>query len=681
MTEILFIAAAVVSLATGLTVLLVNPQRPINRIFFGGSILSLLWFVCLAITVRIGNRVVQEIPSSELLLWLRASSAVPAFLVALVAFLGAQLEEEITSYATLLRKTWPWIALSCVMAALAFTDSFIPAYSTPSLRHRGTAYLVFMGLAAFAGVWAIGRSLLQARRLSGVRKLEAQFFVFNLAAAALLVLTCNLAATAYPNHNWLRRLGPIWVCVWQAVTVWSISYYRVFDARQVLLSVMQRLLLLGTVGMLALLLCKILRGIVGLWPSVALASAAACGFGLIIDRPMRRWLRLDLVETRRLARSEIVAWARQAGGGEELRQRFEVLLRQLFSAQRVSLLLLRGGLFVRDNLAISASWEGLNRVCQDGWVTPESLQRRRVTPAATLCKDLLAVNRLGALIAAPKESPTPSLLIALGQKDSLRPFTYPEIVLILELAELMDNILTHAHVAARNAEIERMESAAMMSRGLAHDLNNLATPVSSFLVHMEGKVAPGTPEAEVLADARHSIQVMQDYIRESLFYSRQLVPDFQAVSSTELFAATIQSTQSRARSAAVDLTAVPGPDVSFAADRVLLLRLLQNLVVNGIDATPPGGRVTLFAAAVDGDRVALAVADDGPGVPPDIVDRIFEPYFTTKDTGSKTRGLGLGLAISLKIGALHGGTIQVGRAPSGGALFTLSLPRSHPRPP
>lgn len=386
-------------------------------------------------------------------------------------------------------------------------------------------------------------------------------------------------------------------------------------------------------------------------------------------------------EKRRRARAEIISWSRQAAGSEELRQKFETLLYRLFGTSRAFLLVSTGGIFIRGALSIPGNWGGFDRLCQDGWVTPESLQRGRGNPSASRCNELLTANLLSALVAVPKGDSAPSLLVALGHKESHRPFTYPEIQLLLELAELMDNILTHAQVAARNAEIERMASAAMMSRGLAHDLNNLATPVSSFLIHMEGKVAPGTAEAEVLSDAKHSIQVMQDYIRESLFFSRTLVPDLQPQSSSELFAATINSSQHRARSKGVELTAVPGPDVTFAADRTLMLRLLQNLVVNGIDATPPGGRVSLSAAAAEGDRVTLAVADDGPGVPPDLIDRIFEPYFTTKDTGSKTRGLGLGLAISLKIGVLHGGTIQVGRTASGGALFTVSLPRVHPRSP
>jgi len=106
----------------------------------------------------------------------------------------------------------------------------------------------------------------------------------------------------------------------------------------------------------------------------------------------------------------------------------------------------------------------------------------------------------------------------------------------------------------------------------------------------------------------------------------------------------------------------------------LILRLLQNLILNGIDATPSGGQVTLAAGGADDDKIVFSVVDQGTGVPAGHMDRIFEPYFTTKVTGSDVRGLGLGLAISQKISALHGGELKVGKASCGGAIFTFTLP-------
>lgn len=683
MNEYFFIVAAAVSFANGLALLLVNPRRLINRIFFGGTILTCIWFFCIVMTIRTGYSASPYTPNGTLLFWLRMSSAVPAFIVSQLAVMRIQLEEEITSFTQLLKKTWGWNVMSCFMAALAFSDLFISASSTPSQRERGPAYLLFMALAGAFAIWAIVHFLIRTPRLAGIRKLETQFFVFNSSAASLLVLACSLGATAFPGEAWLRRLGPVWVCLWQALTVWSVCHHRIFDARHVVLSVGQRVLLFGALGAVAVGLASILDGILGLWPGVLLASVTACGLAIHCDRPMRIWFGLDPEHRLAPLRNTIIDYAKRSPGEEKLHLQFEALLREWCQTDLAALLPQRGARYENSNtnLSLRDDWRGLMLLSRDGWTTPESLQRKKETSGAKECSEFMSRHEAGALLAVPKGSATPSLVIALGSRHSLRPYTYPDIQLLLDLAELMDNILTHSRIAARTAQIEKMEAAAIMSRGLAHDLNNLATPVSSFLLHMETRVTAGTVEAEVLADAKHSIRVMQDYIRESLFFARRLVPDFQPVSSVELVDATIRVTQTRAQIRGVDVVlGKTTADLTFKADRALIQRLLQNLVFNGIDSTPRGGQVTLSATTDAQDRICFTVADQGPGVPAGIMNHIFEPYFTTKDTGDDVRGLGLGLAICKKIGDLHQGTLGVGRARSGGAVFKVSLP-ANPKPP
>jgi signal transduction histidine kinase len=83
----------------------------------------------------------------------------------------------------------------------------------------------------------------------------------------------------------------------------------------------------------------------------------------------------------------------------------------------------------------------------------------------------------------------------------------------------------------------------------------------------------------------------------------------------------------------------------------------------------PAGGVVEIAARADGGEVELAVADSGPGVPPELRERIFEPFFTTR-----THGVGLGLAVARHIATLHGGRIAVGERTEGGARFALRVP-------
>jgi two-component system sensor histidine kinase HydH len=116
----------------------------------------------------------------------------------------------------------------------------------------------------------------------------------------------------------------------------------------------------------------------------------------------------------------------------------------------------------------------------------------------------------------------------------------------------------------------------------------------------------------------------------------------------------------------------PPPLPPVRADRARLTQVLLNLGLNAVEAMPAGGTLTL-AAAVAGADLVIAVTDTGEGIAPDIRRRLFEPYVTTK-----SRGLGLGLAIARRIVEDHGGRIEVASEPGRGSRFTVSLPLAGP---
>jgi signal transduction histidine kinase len=671
----MFFSSSAITLGIAAVILLLNHRRVINQCSFLTALLSGLWLLFIYLAMRAG----RDGDLSTVIHWLRMCNATAAF-HPWALFLTKESILRRESATDIVPRSLPWFFVSSLLVALVFSDLFMVGLPHLNEYVRGPGYVVYLVTLSLLCALILLSALRGLRITRGIAQLELKFFAVNFCFATFAVLLIFLLSTVVRLPA-LRYSSALLVLGSLSTTLWAVCYYRVFDAKQIVLACMQLGFLLSILAIGSVCIISLLDGVVPFLTAVSVTTALAGLAALKLNRPLKRLFGLDSGSSLQKVRAAVINVARTEVGVDTLVRTFERLLMEVSRSESATLLFPADGAYSGGQMSVNSSWAGLDSVTREGWTTPEALERRRRSDGSEECLNFMRRHRLGALIAAPRGSPSPTLAVAIGRREGVRPFTYPDIQLLLEIAELMDNILTHAHVAARNAEIERMASAAMMSRGLAHDLNNLATPVSSFLIHMEGKVAPGTAEAEVLSDAKHSIQVMQDYIRESLFFSRTLVPDLQPQSSSELFAATINSSQHRARSKGVELTAVPGPDVTFAADRTLMLRLLQNLVVNGIDATPPGGRVSLSAAAAEGDRVTLAVADDGPGVPPDLIDRIFEPYFTTKDTGSKTRGLGLGLAISLKIGVLHGGTIQVGRTASGGALFTVSLPRVHPRSP
>jgi two-component system NtrC family sensor kinase len=111
------------------------------------------------------------------------------------------------------------------------------------------------------------------------------------------------------------------------------------------------------------------------------------------------------------------------------------------------------------------------------------------------------------------------------------------------------------------------------------------------------------------------------------------------------------------------------PQVS--ADPDLLHQAFLNIVINARQAMPQGGRLTVESRADgrNGRPVRITISDTGAGIPPDHLDRIFQPFFTTKPNGT-----GLGLAIAARIVEQHGGRIAVNTAPGEGTTFTIALP-------
>jgi len=117
----------------------------------------------------------------------------------------------------------------------------------------------------------------------------------------------------------------------------------------------------------------------------------------------------------------------------------------------------------------------------------------------------------------------------------------------------------------------------------------------------------------------------------------------------------------------VQLSAQPMP---LDADPELLHRALSNLVLNAMDAMPEGGTLTL-SAQPKGETVELRVADTGQGMTPEECERLFTPYYTTKEHGT-----GLGLAIVQSVVADHGGAIAVESQTGGGTAFVITLPKA-----
>jgi signal transduction histidine kinase/CheY-like chemotaxis protein len=233
-------------------------------------------------------------------------------------------------------------------------------------------------------------------------------------------------------------------------------------------------------------------------------------------------------------------------------------------------------------------------------------------------------------------------------------------------------------------ESQRLESVGRLAGGIAHDFNNLLMVIKSYteLARQGLDRDQGSLRAR-LGAIDHAADRAADLIRQLLAFGRRQLINPEVVRVKELIVG-LEPMLSRLIGDDVELVLELDDDGGFTrVDPSLLEQVIVNLVVNGRDAMPRGGRLvirTRRAPSSDGGqvdpgagaRIEISVSDSGTGIDPAILDRIFEPYFTTKDM---EKGTGLGLATVYGIVEQSGGSITVESELGRGTTFTVRLPQ------
>ncbi|MBI1983044.1 MAG: hypothetical protein HYS61_02465 [Acidobacteria bacterium] len=187
---------------------------------------------------------------------------------------------------------------------------------------------------------------------------------------------------------------------------------------------------------------------------------------------------------------------------------------------------------------------------------------------------------------------------------------------------------------------------------------------------------PDHPDREVLEDLRHEVHRIEKTLNDLLVYARPKPPHFGPADLREIAAQTLQLARQQIGAKKVDFSIEIPPSLPrFRADSQQLHQVLLNLVLNGIQAIENEGRITVAAKVLDqaaGNRAGhleISVSDTGPGIPPEHLERIFRPFFTTKRSGT-----GLGLSLCRRIIGQHGGSLTAKSEIGNGSQFTIRFP-------
>ena len=349
--------------------------------------------------------------------------------------------------------------------------------------------------------------------------------------------------------------------------------------------------------------------------------------------------------------------------------RLETEIDGYFESLQDTLITLDDSLHVlKSNSAISRSLgyqpeEIVGRPIQDVLVGPEDIT------AALL--DALGHQRLAELSRVP-----------LHRRDGTRlPFHLRVVPSSYEGASSLLLILRdQSEQQAIEDQTETLSQRALLGELMAifaHEVRNPINNISTGVQLIASRLGEEHPSYKSLQRVQNECNRLDQLMSDVLFFSRPLELKIEPLDLEALMERILARWKPRLSQAGVSHRATYAQDAQKAlADSRTLEQVIVNLITNAIEAMPEGGTISIAVAmshSVQGTMVELKIADTGPGIPPDVINRIYDPFFTTKKEGT-----GLGLAISRRIVNAHRGSLNVESFPDAGTVFTISLPAEKP---
>jgi PAS domain S-box-containing protein len=228
-------------------------------------------------------------------------------------------------------------------------------------------------------------------------------------------------------------------------------------------------------------------------------------------------------------------------------------------------------------------------------------------------------------------------------------------------------------ITDRKRSEERLREQAALARlgemaaVVAHEVKNPLAAIKGALQVIGGRLPEGGRDRAIMGDVVARVDSLNDIVQDLLIFARPREPRLGPVALAELIENTVALMRKDPAQAGLTV-AVSGANPLVQADVEQLKTVFLNLLLNAAQANGHAGRIRIDIRA-DDLAATVAIADDGPGIPPEVRGKIFEPFFTTKH-----RGTGLGLPTARRVIERHRGALDVECPPSGGTIVTVTLP-------
>ncbi len=249
---------------------------------------------------------------------------------------------------------------------------------------------------------------------------------------------------------------------------------------------------------------------------------------------------------------------------------------------------------------------------------------------------------------------------------------------VTHVVEVWRDITDRSQLEVQLSHSERLASVGILAAGVAHEINN---PLASILAGVEGLerwLTRARFDAEGVKEAAETLELLEREIERSRETTQKLMLLGRSYDTTPAWVDLNRAVRDtlgllgyELRKRDIEAVESLDPELPQIWAREAAMRgICMNLMINAVQAMSGGGRLVVTTARGP-DQVRLSIEDTGPGIAPEHLERIWDPFFTTKPVG---QGTGLGLSITNSIVARHGGRITVQSAPGRGARFEVGLP-------
>jgi len=240
-------------------------------------------------------------------------------------------------------------------------------------------------------------------------------------------------------------------------------------------------------------------------------------------------------------------------------------------------------------------------------------------------------------------------------------------LLTRRIAEMVQQLRQREREVVR---AEQLAAVGQLAAGVAHEIRNPLTSIKMLVQAGLQEDAPLGLAGDDLRIIEQEIRRMERSLQSFLDFARPPKAVRRPMKLMPMLRNVFALLQGRAEKQRVTMQLDAVSDaIELVADEEQLRQVIVNLALNSLDVMPNGGQLSVSVRQDDRRMVYLRVADTGPGIPPEVLSRLFQPFVSTKETG-----LGLGLVVSRRIIEDHGGKIEAENRPQGGARFLITLP-------